>query len=57
MDIKEFKENLAEVIGQFHEYQLLHNVPYNYDTIGLQEWLLFNNGLDMNRFNKSEREE
>lgn len=44
---KDFMVELCKVINDFNEFQIENNVPYNYDTIGLQQWLLFDNGLDM----------
>lgn len=45
-DNNEFLKNLVLTLDEFHKYQLDNEVPYNYDTIGLLEWLLFNKGIE-----------
>lgn len=50
-DNNEFLAELLKTLMEFHEYQLENGengrTPYNYDTIGLAEWLMFNKGIEV----------
>mgnify|MGYP003457236568 FL=1 len=43
----EFLSELLKTLEEFHKFQLENGVPYNYDTIGLGEWILFNKGIEL----------
>jgi len=43
----QFLVELLTTLQEFHNFQLDNEVPYDYNTLGLYEWLVFNKGIEV----------